>query len=140
MMRWPWNPEHFDGWDHHLGAPGIVGFVLMIILWAAIIAALVLGIRALILHSRRNRLSAAAGASTGSSAAGPVQPAGPGPVQTLAEPSGGPTADGAPLLAILQERYARGEIDRDEFLQRKQDLGLSQESSAGRNGSTDEPS
>ncbi len=25
-------------------------------------------------------------------------------------------------LRILEERYARGEIDRDEFLQRKQDL------------------
>ncbi len=26
-------------------------------------------------------------------------------------------------LAILEERYARGEIDRDEFLKKKQDLG-----------------
>ena len=26
-------------------------------------------------------------------------------------------------LAILEERYARGEIDRTEYLQKKQDLG-----------------
>ena len=26
-------------------------------------------------------------------------------------------------LAILEERYARGEIDRDEYLKKKQDLG-----------------
>jgi len=29
----------------------------------------------------------------------------------------------SPGLAILEERYARGEIDREEFLKKKQDLG-----------------
>jgi hypothetical protein len=28
------------------------------------------------------------------------------------------------VVAILEERYARGEIDREEFLQRKADLGF----------------
>ena len=123
MMRWPWNPEHFDGWDRHLGAPGIVGLVLMIILWAAIIAALVLGIRALILHTRRSGVSPVIQGPT----VGP--PVGLTPAEGTAQtPTGSgetPAGETASLLAILQERYARGDIDREEFLQRKQDLGLS---------------
>jgi uncharacterized membrane protein len=116
MMRWDWNPRGLDGWGHHMGAPGIVGMVLMVILWAAVIAALVIGIRALVIHSHRNKLPSAA-----------AQP------QALVTPppAGSQTAVAAAevaapsLLAILEGRYARGEIDRDEFLQRKQDLGLS---------------
>ena len=36
----------------------------------------------------------------------------------------GPAAAPTALLAILEERYARGEISREEFFQRRQDLGL----------------
>ncbi|HEY1710428.1 MAG TPA: SHOCT domain-containing protein [Rhizomicrobium sp.] len=37
-------------------------------------------------------------------------------------PSYSPSASSS-ALAILEDRYARGEIQRDEYLQKKQDLG-----------------
>lgn len=120
MRRWSDNPGHFDGWDRHMGAGGIVGMVLMAILCVAVIAALVLGIRALILYSRRNSMSTPTGAP-GFVAPTPV---GPTPAAAPAGTIQAPMAGTSSLLAILEERYARGEIDRDELLQRKQDLGL----------------
>lgn len=111
MTRFPLQPGHLDGWEHNMGGLGIAGMVLMIVLWVAVIAALVFGIRALIIHSRRGRPQPSA----------PVAPVPPVVGTTMA----GTTTSNPALLAILEERYAKGEIDRDEFLQRKQDLGLS---------------
>jgi len=34
-----------------------------------------------------------------------------------------PGGTGQPGLEVLEERYARGEIQRDEYLQKKRDLG-----------------
>lgn len=34
-----------------------------------------------------------------------------------------PHLQNSPARTILEERYAKGEIDRDEYLQKKQDLG-----------------
>lgn len=111
-MRGYWDYPGGEPFAHHIGGMGIAGMVLMTILWIAVIAAIVIGIRALVLHSRRNRAVATAAA---------VAPAAwyPPPGQPVPAPAATPS-----LLAILEERYARGEIGRDEFLQRKQDLGL----------------
>jgi putative membrane protein len=40
----------------------------------------------------------------------------------LASGSGRSSTSGPDGLAILDERYARGEIERDEYLQKKQDI------------------
>jgi uncharacterized membrane protein len=112
MMRGYWGHPGLWNVGHHWTGAGIAGLVLMIILWIALVVAIVLVIRALILHSRRNRLAAPA--------PGAVPPGGtyPPPVTP------GPGAVPSNLLAILEERYAKGEITREDFLQRKQDLGL----------------
>jgi putative membrane protein len=111
-MRGNWSGPGREPFADHLGGMSTFGMVLMIILWIAVIAAIVIGIRALVLHSRRSRAVAAAAAVAPAAGYPPAGPSGPAPA---AAPS---------LLAILEERYARGEIDRGEFLQRKQDLGL----------------
>ncbi len=91
-------------WGVHVGPLGIVGIVLSIILWAALVTALVLVIIALV---RRLRLP-----ETERPVLGP---------QPLAAQTGN-SATGSEALRILQERYARGEMGHDEYLERRGDL------------------
>ena len=115
MMRGYWGYPGIGtfGGDHFSGI-GIAGSILMIILWVAVVAAIVLAIRALILHSRRDRPASAPEAAV---------------VYGQAATTG---RGGAPsnLLAILEERYAKGDMTRDEFLQGKADLGLGEPQAA----------
>lgn len=84
-----------DGWG--MGAGGVIWMVIMLAVLALIVVGIVLLVRGL---SGRNDYGQAG------------HPQGP-------PPSGaGPKT----ALQILEERYARGEIDQDEFLRRKQVL------------------
>jgi putative membrane protein len=73
-----------------LGLISLVGFLVVIVFWGLIIAALVLGIRWLIRADRRGQL--------------PPPPATPDP------------------LEVLRHRYAKGEIDEEEFDRRRKTL------------------
>lgn len=81
------------------GAGGMIGLVIMLAVVALIVVGVVLLVRGL-------------GGRHDSGQYGP--PAGQQP------PPGGYAPQSA--LQVLEERYARGEIDREEFLQRRQDL------------------
>ncbi|MCL5736680.1 MAG: SHOCT domain-containing protein [Actinobacteria bacterium] len=95
MMGWGWNG---GGWNGG-GAWGIASEVLMLVFFAALVVGVVLVVRAL--------LTREAPSTDG-------RQSGPPPVYRGYEP--------ASALRILEERYARGEIDREEFLARRQDL------------------
>mgnify|MGYP001105382722 CR=1 FL=1 len=138
MMRWEFNPRDLEI-VRHLDGLDVAGIVLMIILWAAVMVALVFAIRALIIYGRRSRwlgpdgadgrdavvLDSPSDAGATVTATMPVDtPPAPVTTQVVAPPTSTATPPPSPLMAILEERYARGEIDRDEFLQRKQDLGI----------------
>ena len=102
MMRGYFGQRGFGalGGHHMMGGWGIAGMILMIILWLVVIAAIVLIIRALILHSRHHRTVAVPG------------PVGAYPPAATVGPAG-PAAPASNLLTILEERYAKGEITRD---------------------------
>lgn len=95
-MMWWWGP------GNHMGAAGWVGVALMILFWMAVIVGIVYLIRYLVMRS-----------SAGTSRESPEWRAPGGPAAGDERPT---------ALQILEERYAKGEIDREEFLQRKNDL------------------
>jgi len=84
------------GWGNGWGA---AGEALMVIVMLAVLALIVVGIILLV-----RGLS-------GPNQSAQNLPPGPPPPQSTSK-----------ALQVLEERYARGEIDREEFLQRKQDL------------------
>jgi putative membrane protein len=88
-------------WNGGLGMGGgwIFGWIIMIVVLALIVVGVIFLVRGL---SGRNDHS-----QVGQPPQGTPPPAGPAPKSAL---------------QVLEERYARGEIDREEFVQRKQDL------------------
>ncbi|MHB1345543.1 MAG: SHOCT domain-containing protein [Thermoleophilia bacterium] len=105
MMGW-------NGWGG-FGPGGILSLILMAGFWILVVVGIVLVVRAL------------TGPRQGTGAA----PSLPHPLQQMpmASQAGTPpvaaTTGGSEALRILEERYARGDIEREEFLQRKADLG-----------------
>ena len=82
---------------------GIVCLVLGLILWAAVMTTLALLIIGLVRHLRHPRLV-------------------PGVAGQTASAQGGVSPGGSEALKTLDERYARGEINHKEYLDRKGDL------------------
>jgi len=101
-----WNGEHTMDWGGRgFGLGEVIGLLFMIAFWGLLLVGLVFLIRAL---SR-------GGHADGYYAAG-HQVAVPGPQPV------GPSAGTSQALAILDERYARGDIERADYLQRRADI------------------
>jgi putative membrane protein len=84
------------------------GFHLLpLLLFAILIGVLVWGVL------RLSSQGVLASARAGSSPAGPMPPAGPPPRDQAHDPA----------MQELRVRYARGELDRSDFLERSADLG-----------------
>ena len=83
------------------GFVGILWMLMMVAFWVMVAVGIALLIKAL----------------TGGDRQRTVYP--PSAGQAASPPPSAPRSD---ALRIVEERYARGEIDRDEFLQRKADL------------------
>ena len=86
----------------HMGAGGWVGVGFMILFWIAVVIGIIYLVRYLA-HPREDRWHDR-----------PPYPPAPGPQ--------GPGQGKSDALRILEERYARGDIDQEEFLRRKSDL------------------
>lgn len=107
MYDWGYGGAHrfggSSGWEH-------VGAVFMWLIPLLLIA-VVIWLVVEVVHRRHH-----------------VVPAGSVP-PVVGPPPGGqgvgiaPVTPPSPALSILDERYARGEIDRDEYMARRKDLG-----------------
>jgi putative membrane protein len=97
-------------WDggYGMGAGGVLWLIVMIAVLVLIVVGIVLLVRGL--TGTRDRQEDGRGlvgpGSTGETGTGQ------GPTRTTTEAA----------LRVLEERYARGEVDREEFLQKKADL------------------
>ncbi len=91
---------HYGYGFDYLGWGGWLGIILMVVFWVLVITLIVLGIRWLIRSDRNSRLSGGPGVGPGW--------------------GGGPSPDDP--LEILRQRYARGEIDDEEFERRRKTL------------------
>ncbi len=89
------------GWGTSYGGPGILGGLLMMAFWVVV----VIGIILLVVWLTRQ----AAGGHPGG-----------GHPEGYHAPGAGPQAESA--LDILKKRYARGEVDKAEFEEKKKDL------------------
>jgi uncharacterized membrane protein len=97
----------FTYWGYNYGSYGIAGTLLYIFIIIIIIITIIEVINALLSHSRKP-------------ATPPVQPVPPpAPGATTIVHPGVPTKS---PLEILNERYARGEINKDEYDQKKADI------------------
>ncbi|MGZ3587816.1 MAG: SHOCT domain-containing protein [Candidatus Limnocylindrales bacterium] len=90
-----------DGLGLGAGLFWLVVAAAFLLFWGLVIAALVLGVRWLLRAERQ----------------GSAPPAAPGPPPAAAGPGAPPDP-----LAILRERYARGEIDEEEYERRRRTL------------------
>ena len=85
---------HDWGWGPGLGVVGIVGVLVMVLFWALVVTVLVLGIRWLIRADQRGRVDQQGA-------------------------NGHPAPRSEDALEILRQRYARGEIDDEEYQRRR---------------------
>jgi putative membrane protein len=94
------------GLDSGVGILAVVWIILIAAFWVLVLAALVFGVRWLIRADRSSRR--------------PPGPLPPPPPDSIAGHGTGPKPEDP--LEVLRLRYARGEIDDEEFERRRQTL------------------